>query len=161
MEADFLKVFLAGLAAISFAFNIFQYVRASSRFTLQIHHSQEANKDGVGVYLAGVLFVSNTGKSPAYFSGVTITQENGDYYYPVIGLDGGTKIEPGQTVQGAIPVEHLLGNQAKELIVFDGVWKEYKIKKRCFRKFLQELAAEAARLESVGVSIHPNSSGGV
>ncbi len=155
-EPDYIKALLVPLALLSLAFNIFQYIRSSSRFKLNIHTSQEVNKNGVGVYLAGVLSISNVGKSPAYFSGVKIMQNDGDYYYPTIDIDGVTKIEPGQTIQGAIPVGHLIGNNAKELIVFDGVWKEYKISKCRFKKFLKELNTEAERLESHGLSIHPN-----
>lgn len=158
---DYMKILLAAAATCSFLFNIYQYTRSSSRFNLNIHLSQVPNKDGSGLYLAGVLSVSNIGKLPAYFSGVEITQTNGDYYYPIVGIEGGTKIEPGQTIQGAIPVGHIVGNKAKEIVVFDGVWKKYKIRKRRFKKFLAEITAEASRLESVGAAIHPTSSLGL
>lgn len=161
VEPDYVKSMLAAVTFLSLLFNIYQYTRSSSRFSLQIHPGQEPNKDGSGLYLVGILSVSNIGKLPAYFSGVKINQMDGDYYYPIVGIDGGTKIEPGQTVQGSIPVGHLIGNKAKELVVLDGVWKEYKISKRRFRKFLKHLEAEASRLESVGARIHPASSVGV
>lgn len=156
-EDNYIKLFLALVAVVSLIFNIFQYVRSHSRFTLNIHVTQKVNQNSSGTYLAGILSVSNTGKSPAYFSGVRINRLDGDYYYPNIDIEGGTKIEPGQTIQGAIPVGHLLGEDAKELIIYDGVWKEYKIRQSRFSKFLIELNAEKKRLESIGSAIHPTS----
>lgn len=158
-EMDYSKILLIAISIISPIFNIYQFIESKSRLRIGLGRGWGINKDGIGTYLAGYVVISNVGSKPAYFSYIKIIKTDGDYYFPHNTLEPTTKIEPGQSITGHIPIGHMLNDGAKDIVVCDGVWKEYRLGTRKFRKVITDLQAEKSRLEALGHRVHPNSSG--
>lgn len=156
---DYTKILLIVISVVSLIFNIYQFIESKSRLRIGLGWGWGVNKDGVGTYLAGHVVVSNVGNKPAYFSYIKIVKNDGDFYFPNNTLESRIKIEPGQSITGYIPVGHMLNNGGKNMVVCDGVWKEYKLGTRKFGKVVRDLQAEKIRLEALGHRVHPNSSG--
>jgi hypothetical protein len=70
---------------------------------------------------------------------------------------GGTKIEPNDSITGLIPVGHFVDQHIKDIVISDGVWREYRIPRKMLKKALKDVAAEKTRLESLGFSVNPPS----
>jgi hypothetical protein len=113
--------------------------------------SAGVNPGGVGTYLAAIATVYNPGKEAIFYGGFHAKGENGEIFYPSCEIAGGTKIEPGQYVQGAIPADHLIKNKVKSLWVVDGELKKYEVSACELRNLIKKLSAEKARLVTIGV----------
>ncbi len=145
-----INILMALFAGLSFSFNIYQYHQSKAKLKVGLGSQVVVNEDGDGTFLAGRITVSNIGNKPTYFSNVKIIQPDGDYYYPLCSLEGGTKIEPGQSIVGDIPVGHLKKSDVAGLIVCDGVWKEYKMSRKKLLHAINELVSEKNRLDAIG-----------
>lgn len=141
---------------MSLAWNIYQYARTRSKLKLDIHASQEVNEDLNGTYLAARITISNTGSSPAYFSGLKAVT-NDDYFFPSFSLAIGTKIEANNYIDGTVPIGHIIDQQVRNIIVIDGLGRQSKLPRESIRRVIGQLKEEKTRLESLGFHVHPRS----
>jgi len=151
------KIILIIVAILSLAFNILQYFWGQARLKCRIGLGHGSQEDLAGTWIGASISISNVGAKPTYFSNIKAVRHDGDYFYPSFSVTGGTRIEPNDSIQGLIPIGHFVDQNIKDIIVSDGVWREYKIPRKLLRRALADIAKEKARWESFGYSVHPPS----
>jgi hypothetical protein len=154
---DVSKIVLTVVAVLSLTFNVLQYFWSQARLKCRIGLGVEAQDDPPGTWIGASISISNIGSKPTYFSNLKVIRHDGDYFYPIFSLPAGAKIEPNDSVVGLIPVGHFVDQDIKDIVVSDGVWREYKISRKMLKKALKEITVEKVRLESLGFSVHPPS----
>lgn len=148
------KLLLAFVAFASLVMNVYQYASNRGRLKLSVGIGHALTKDEAGTYFGLKVAVSNPGRAPIYFSGLKATQIDGDYYFPSFDVVGARKLNPGESLMGHIPAEHILDQKVRDLIALDGVWNEYRVPPKKLRKAIAELTEEADRLKGLGYSLH-------
>ena len=151
------KIVMTVVAVLSLVFNGLQYFWSRARLKCRIGLGIEGQEDPPGTWIGASISISNIGSKPTYFSNLKAMRHDGDYFYPSFSVQGGTKIEPDDSVTGLIPVGHFVNQDIKDIVVSDGVWHEYRIPRKMLKNALKDVAAEKARLESLGFSVNPPS----
>jgi hypothetical protein len=153
MEEPGYFVSIAGifLAALGILLAIHHRQRLVGHLSISLIQSPAVNNSGVGTRLAALITVSNKGQGPIYFGGFHAIDQNGEYCYPSCTIQSGSKLEPGQYVQGAIPAGHLTKPKIKVLWAVDGTGKKYRVNRFILKKTIKLLEQEYNQLKSLGI----------
>lgn len=117
----------------------------------------EPNVNGVGNYLAMWVKIINPTSSPIYFERLEVVSQAGEVFFPSFyHVKTGDEIPARRNIVGLIPCGHVTSARPTELRIFDSTERKHSIKGRAFRKVVEDLATERARLEQFHLSIHPS-----
>jgi len=123
-----------------------------SGLKIEFNMSAAPNRDGIGTHLAALITIFNPGKEAIFYGGLHAQSAANEVYYPMCNINGGTKLEPGQYIQGTIPAGHLINPIPRALWAVDGTGKKHYIKERSLEELVQQLKAEDHRLRKFGLS---------
>lgn len=143
---------------ISIAINLYQFRLRKPKLKIQLCSSTEPNKDGIGTYLCGRIFISNLGSETAYYSGLEAIDDKGNVAFPSCSLTIPNQIPPNASIVGTIPNGHLLCCGTKKLYVIDGTLNKHRVSSKILKNTLKDLIQERRRLEKLGFEVHPNNS---
>jgi hypothetical protein len=146
------------IVVISIAINLYQVHLRKPKLKIQLCCSIEPNRDGVGTYLCGRIFISNLGSETAYYSGLEAIDNKNNTVFPSCSLAIPHQIPPNASIVGTIPNGHLLCHGTKKLYVIDGTLNKHSVPSKILKKTLKDLIEERKRLEKLGFSVHPNNS---
>lgn len=146
------KLVLAVVAVLSLGLNLLQYYLNRARLKFRIGLGTETSENQIGTRKGAMISISNIGSKPTFFGGIKAVKNDGDHFYPVFSVSCGTKIEPNDSIFGLIPMGHFVGQNIKDVIICDGVGREYKIPNKFLNKAIREVGEEKKRLQSLGFS---------
>lgn len=150
IQEYFVSVAGVVLAALAIFLAIHHRQCSVGYLAVSLNPSAAVNNNGVGTHLAAVVTVSNKGQESIYFGGFHALDKNGEYYYPSSTIQTGSKLEPGQYIQGSIPAGHLTKPKIRVLWAVDGAGKKYRVNRFLLRKVVKFLEQESVRWKSLG-----------
>jgi hypothetical protein len=137
---------------------LFRWLGSRDRLTVITWWTHQPNTDGVGTYLAFFVKIINRGDVPLYVERVECDDAKGDVYFPtVIGMAGAVEVPPRRNVVVFIPCGHITKPLATALRVVDSTERVHRPKLAAFLDAVRSLSDEQLRLQSLGFSVHPNS----
>jgi len=145
--------FLAVAGIVISAFGVFLAVhhnqRAVGSLRVSLNPSRAVNTNGIGTSLAAIVTISNIGRESIFFGGFHARDQEGGYWYPPSTFKPGTKLEPGQYIQGSISMNVI--SKARVLWAVDGTGKKYRVNRFLLKKVVRFLDQESTRLKALGL----------
>ncbi len=148
-----LQAFIVGAAGVAVAalgvfLTIHYQQRAAGYLGVSLNPSAAPNSNSIGTHLAAIVTISNIGRGLAFFGGFHALDQDGEYWYPTSTIKAGSKLAPGQYIQGSITVGAL--SKARVLWAVDGTGRKYSVNRFLLRRVLTILEQESGRWQSLG-----------
>lgn len=147
------EFFITAASIVISALGVFLAVHHNQRavgcLKVSLNPSRAVHTNGIGTYPAAIVTVSNKGRESMFFGGFHARDQEGEYWYPPSTFKPGTKLEPGQYIQGTISMNAIY--KARVLWAVDGTGKKYRVNSFLLRKVVRFLKQESVRLKSLGL----------
>jgi hypothetical protein len=136
--------------------SIAQLVLGRSRLKLECGLAYHPNKDGVGNFVVFWIKIINPTKDTIYLERIEAKDSKNEIFFPMILGDNPEKeILPQRNIVVLIPCGHIVNTTPRLISIVDATEKYHNLKGKKLIKAVAELKEEVARLENLGIEVHP------